>query len=153
MEFLPPHIQEYAEHHTSAEPPVLNSLTSETKLKAALPEMLSGHLQGRFLALLSKLIRPQHVLEIGTYTGYSAICFAEGLKPSGMVHSIDTDPAVQEIARNFITKAGMQKKIKLYTGKALEIIPTFKFKFDIVFIDADKGAYPSYFEMVSPRVK
>lgn len=110
--------------------------------------MLSGHVQGRYLALLSKLIRPRQILEIGTYTGYSALCLAEGLAPGGQLHTIDVNVELEEMVRKYIALAGYENSIKYYLGKALEIIPELDYQFDLVFIDADKANYPNYYDLV-----
>ncbi|MFT3886143.1 MAG: O-methyltransferase [Flavobacteriales bacterium] len=143
----------YAERHSGKEPTYLKELRAETLAKVHSPEMLSGHLQGRTLALLSRLLRPQLIVEIGTYTGYSALCLAEGLSPGGMLHTIDIDPHLPPLVHRYIAKAGMQDRIATHHRPALEVIPTLQGPFDLVFIDADKQNYPSYLTAVIERVR
>lgn len=150
MNFTPEAIQEYSERHSSPEPELLGRLRRETHLNHLYPRMLSGVLQGRLLSMISKLLRPNRILEIGTYTGYSAICLAEGLPPRGILHSIELDPELKSIAGKYITEAGFENKIVLHTGAALEIIPSLNEKFDLVFMDAEKYEYAEYFEAVMP---
>lgn len=153
MHFLSPDLEAYCEQHSSAEPPHLKELAGETRAKVRMPVMLSGHLQGRFLGLLSSLVQPERVLDIGTYTGYSAMCFAEGLRPGGMVHTIDHNGQLAPMVQRYIRMAGMQDSITAYTGEALHIIPTIEGNFDLVFIDADKHNYSNYFDLVVDRVR
>jgi predicted O-methyltransferase YrrM len=148
MDFINQTIQAYAELHTTEESGILKELNRETHANHAMPQMLSGHLQGRLLSLFSQMIQPFQVLEIGTYTGYSALCMAEGLKNGGCLHTIDKDKNLKPVIENYIRKAGFEKKIKLYFGNALEIIPGIDEKFDLVFIDADKSNYSNYFDLV-----
>src|SRR3954469_1243118 len=124
MDFLSPEINQYIESHTSTEPEVLRLLNRETNAKVAAPRMLSGHLQGRVLSMLSHMIRPKQILEIGTYTGYSSICFAEGLQEGGMIHTIDINDELEEMIRRYYKMAGVEDKIKLYIGDAMKIIPS-----------------------------
>lgn len=152
MDFINEKIQQYAEGHTSPEPAVLKELNQQTHENFELPQMLSGHLQGRFLSMVSRMVRPEHVLDIGTYTGYSAICFAEGLQEGGLVHTIDINEDLKEMAEAYFEKAGVKEKVKFYAGNAREIIPTLGVAFDLVFIDADKSYYPDYFDMVIDKV-
>lgn len=153
MQFIDPALDVYAERHGGTEPAYLQQLTSETRARVHAPEMLSGHLQGRFLAMLGHLVRPRIVVEIGTYTGYSALCLAEGLAPGGMLHTIDIDLQLQEMVQRYIGLAGMQDRITTHLGPALEVIPTLPGPFDLVFIDADKPNYPAYFDAVVERVR
>jgi caffeoyl-CoA O-methyltransferase len=153
MEFLPIAIQQYAEQHSEEEPAILKQLARETHLKVLQPRMLSGHFQGRFLSFLSKIIQPKYVLEIGTYTGYSAICLAEGLSKNGQLITIDVNEERVELVNKYIDLSGNKDKIIPYLGKALEIIPLLDFTFDLVFIDADKLNYINYFEMVIDKVR
>lgn len=153
MHFLSPDLEAYCEQHSSAGPPHLKELAGETRAKVRMPVMLSGHLQGRFLSLLSSLVQPKKVLDIGTYTGYSAMCFAEGLRPGGMVHTIDHNGQLAPMVQRYIRMAGMQDRIASYTGEALDIIPTIDGTFDLVFIDADKHNYSNYFDLVVDRVR
>lgn len=153
MHFLHPELEAYCERHSAAEPPYLKELAGETRAKVRMPIMLSGHLQGRFLSLLSSLVQPHKVLDIGTYTGYSALCFAEGLRPGGQVHTIDHNAQLAPMVQRYIRMAGMQDRITTYTGEALDIVPTIEGPFDLVFIDADKHNYCNYFDLVVERVR
>ena len=152
MDFLSPELQQYITRHTSPEPPLLSELNRETHTKVMKPRMLSGHVQGRFLALLSRMIKPEQVLEIGTYTGYSAICLAEGLAPGGLVHTIDVNEELEDMVRGYLTRAGLADKVRYYIGPALQLIPTLDYSFDLVFIDADKINNALYYEMVLDKV-
>lgn len=153
MEFIDEALANYANTHSSEEPEILKKLNRETHLKMMQSRMLSGHLQGRLLSLLSHLIRPQCILEIGTYTGYSAICLAEGLAKGGILHTIDNNPERDSFVKRFINEAKMDDKICTYIGDAKIVIPTIPGMFDIVFIDADKSGYSAYYDMVIDRVK
>ena len=152
MDFLSPELQQYITRHTSPEPPLLSELNRETHSKVMKPRMLSGHVQGRFLALLSRMIKPEQVLEIGTYTGYSAICLAEGLAPGGLVHTIDVNEELEDMVRGYLSRAGLADKVRYYIGPALQLIPTLDYSFDLVFIDADKINNALYYEMVLDKV-
>ena len=152
MDFLSPELQQYITRHTSPEPPLLSELNRETHSKVMKPRMLSGHVQGRFLALLSRMIKPEQVLEIGTYTGYSAICLAEGLAPGGLVHTIDVNEELEDMVRGYLARAGLADKVRYYIGPALQLIPTLDYSFDLVFIDADKINNALYYEMVLDKV-
>ena len=153
MDFLDPALQAYAERHTSPEPQLLAELNRETNLKVLYPRMLSGHIQGRILSMFSHMIRPRRVLEIGTYTGYSALCFAEGLAPDGKVITIDINAELSDIIQKYVQKAGLEDKIDLRIGDAREIIPAIDDELDLVFIDADKQNYINYFELVLPKLR
>jgi caffeoyl-CoA O-methyltransferase len=148
MDFLPENIDAYACSHTQEESPVLAELNRETWAKVLIPRMLSGHLQGRVLSMFSKMIQPKCILEIGTYTGYSAICLAEGLQDGGTLHTIDINEELKEMCERYFTKAGISEQTKLHTGNAIDIIPNIQAEFDIVFIDADKENYCNYFDLV-----
>ncbi|MBL6663447.1 MAG: O-methyltransferase [Flavobacteriales bacterium] len=152
MEFLPEKIEQYACNHTQEENIVLAELNRETWAKVLIPRMLSGHLQGRALSMFSKMIRPQCILEIGTYTGYSAICLSEGLKEGGKLYTIDINEELKSMSSNYFEKAGISKNVVQYVGNALEIIPKIKDEFDLVFIDADKENYSNYFEIVIEKM-
>jgi caffeoyl-CoA O-methyltransferase len=152
MDFLSPELQQYITRHTSPEPALLSQLNRETHTKVMKPRMLSGQVQGRFLSLLSQMIRPRQVLEIGTYTGYSAICLAEGLAPDGLVHTIDVNEELEDMVRDYLARAGLAEKVRYYIGAALELIPTLDYAFDLVFIDADKINNARYYEMVLDKV-
>lgn len=153
METLNPVIEAYARYITTPESPALASLNRETYAKVLRPRMLSGHLQGTLLSLLSKMVQPTSVLDIGTFTGYSAICLAAGLKGNGLVHTIDHNPELEDFAGRFIREAGLEKKIIQHIGEAIAIIPTIDEVFDLVFIDADKNHYVTYFDMVFDRLR
>lgn len=153
MDFLPEKIDEYAVAHSQPEPELLKQLHRETWQKVLAPRMLSGHLQGRVLSMLSKLINPKYILEIGTYTGYSALCLAEGMKEEGELHTIDINEELHDLQRKYFDKSGFGSNIIQHTGNALEIIPELSITFDLVFIDADKHNYPAYLELILPRMK
>jgi caffeoyl-CoA O-methyltransferase len=153
MDFLSPELQRYITEHTTQESPLLYQLNRETHTKVMKPRMLSGQVQGRFLTMIAQMIRPQQVLEIGTYTGYSAICLAEGLAPGGLVHTIDVNEELEDLVRAYLEKAGLQDKVRYYIGPALEVIPTLDYSFDLVFIDADKINNARYYEMVLDKLK
>lgn len=152
MEFLDPKIDEYVCNHTEEEPELLKELSRETWAKVLQPRMLSGHLQGRVLSMLSKMIKPEVILEIGTYTGYSAICLAEGLSETGVLHTIDINEELKDMTEKYLKKAHLDKIVKTHVGDALDIIPEIQGGFDLVFIDADKENYSNYFDMVIDRV-
>jgi caffeoyl-CoA O-methyltransferase len=145
-------LNEYSENFTSPESPVLAALNRETNIKRGDAVMLSGHLQGAFLQLLSRLIRPKNLLEIGTYTGYSAICLAEGLQDGGLLHTIEINEELEDISSRAFEKAGVKDKIVQHIGKAADIIPSLKETFDLVFIDADKIGYCDYYDLVFDKV-
>lgn len=152
MEFIDEALLKYAETYSDNESEVLSRLNRETHLKVNSPRMLSGHLQGRFLSFISKLKRPDHILEIGTYTGYSALCLAEGLSEKGKLISIDPNEETMLFAKKFITESALASKIDLKTGQAQTIIPQLNQSFDFVFIDADKKNYALYFDLVIDKV-
>ena len=152
MEFIEPAISAYAEKHTSPESSVLQELNRETHARILMPRMLSGHLQGRVLSMISHMIKPKLILEIGTYTGYSAICLAEGLLPDGHLHTIDINDELQPLVKSYITKAGLENKITAHYGNALNLIPTLPGPFDLVFIDADKINYSNYYKLVFEKI-
>jgi caffeoyl-CoA O-methyltransferase len=153
MNFIPEDIATYAEQHTEEESVVLKQLNRYTHAEVLMPRMLSGHLQGRVLAMLSKMIRPSRILEIGTYTGYSALCLAEGLVQGGLLHTIDINEELSDAVTEFIERSGFSDRIMLHTGDAMDIIPGLNEQFDLVFIDADKENYPFYYEQLFPKVK
>ncbi|EDM45236.1 O-methyltransferase [unidentified eubacterium SCB49] len=152
MHFLPDNIDEYAVKHSQEEPKLLQELTRETWQKVLAPVMLSGHYQGRVLSMISKLVNPLNILEIGTYTGYSALCLAEGMQQEGTLHTIDINEELHDFQRKYFDKSDFSKQIIQHTGNALDIIPKLEKKFDIVFLDADKGNYPKYIETVLPKM-
>ena len=153
MNFLDENLETYVQQHSEQEPELLQQLARETHLKILQPRMLSGAYQGRLLALLSKLISPKQILEIGTYTGYSALCMAEGLNPNGRIDTIDINEELMDIQRRYFDTAGFGKQITQHLGNAAEIIPSIKGTFDLVFIDADKEQYPRYFDLIVDRVR
>ncbi|MFI5163759.1 MAG: O-methyltransferase [Bacteroidia bacterium] len=153
MNFIPQEIEEYALKNSDAELDVLKRLNRETHLKMTMPQMLSGHMQGLMLQMFSKMIRPKNILEIGTFTGYSAICLAQGLQDGGKLHTIDVNEEFKEIILRYIREAGLQDKIQLHIGSAVNILPALKEEFDLVFIDADKENYSIYYDLVFPKVK
>jgi caffeoyl-CoA O-methyltransferase len=146
-------LEEYTELHSSQESELLHRLQRETHLNTAYPSMLSSPVMGRYLSMISRLVKPSHILEIGTFTGYSAICMAEGLAEGGKLHTIDIDPETRATAARYITEAGLDAKIVQHLGDALQIIPQLNEVFDLVFIDADKENYIAYFEKVIAKVR
>jgi len=152
MNFIPENIDNYAVNHSENEPKLLKQLSRETWRKVLIPRMLSGHFQGRILSVLSKLVNPKSILEIGTYTGYSALCLAEGLQKEGILHTIDKNEELVDFQKKYFDKSDYKNQIKTYLGNALEIIPTIKDKFDLVFIDADKPNYSNYFHAVIDKM-
>ena len=153
MHFLSAALEEYIADHSEEEPELLRELTRETHLKVLMPRMITGHYQGRVLSLISRIIRPRNILEIGTYTGYSALCLAEGLLPDGKLHTIDKNEELRELQRRYFDLSPYGDQIIQHTGLALETIPRMEETFDLVFIDADKQEYPDYFEIVLPKVR
>ncbi len=153
MDFLPEELEAYAVEHTSDEDKVLAQLNRDTHANVLRPRMLSGHLQGRLLSFVSRMMRPERILELGTYTGYSAICLAEGLAPGGKLHTIDHNAELESFAAKYIAKAGYQEQIIQHTGEALDVIPTLAETFDLVFMDADKVNYVQYFDMIYLKMR
>ena len=151
MEILNEDLQRYAEQHTSPESDLLKKINRDTYAHVLMPRMLSGHLQGRVLSMISNMIKPQRILEIGTYTGYSALCLAEGLSPGGKLITIDINEELEKKVRDHF--AEWQDKIEYKIGNALDIIPTLNEIFDLVFIDADKSNYSKYFDLVIDKVR
>ena len=141
------------ESYTSGFSEVLYQLERETHLKTLSPQMLSGHLQGRFLSLLSRLLQPQTILEIGTFTGYAAICLAEGLKEGGTLHTIEVNPELEYLCRKYFRKARLEDRIQLHIGNAFDIIPQLDAQYDLIFIDAGKRDNAAYYEMVIDRIR
>lgn len=152
MDFLPEPLVGYVERHTADEPELLKQLNRETYAKVLMPRMLSGHLQGRILAMLSKMIRPERILEIGTFTGYSALCLAEGLPEGGSLHTIDINDELAEMVEQYFKRSIHRDKLHCYWGNALDLLPVLDFRFDLVFIDADKVNYVKYYESVLPKL-
>ena len=145
-------INQYCEAHTSPQPPLLHQLERETHLKTLAPQMLSGHLQGQFLGMLSKIQQPRAILEIGAFTGYAAICLAQGLPEGGTLHTIEANPELEYLIRKYISLAGLDEKIHLHIGDAREVIPALPGPFDLVFIDAGKQDYGHYYDLVIDKV-
>lgn len=152
MEFLDPKLDQYVCEHTSEEDDLLKKIYRETHLEVMKPRMLSGHFQGRLLSMLSKMIRPQRILEIGTYTGYSALCLAEGLTKDGKLFTIDINDELENRVRNYFNISENSHKINFLVGDALTILPSIKENWDIVFIDADKLNYVNYYKSVFDSV-
>ena len=153
MHFLPPAIEAYAQSHSEDEPALLAQLRRDTHLQHIQPRMLSGHFQGRLLSLISKIVRPKTILEIGTYTGYSALCLAEGLAHDGVLHTIEVNPELRKIQEKYISLSDYQDRIVLHTADALTLIPQLDLEIDLVFIDAEKKNYTAYLEAVLPQMK
>jgi len=148
MHFLPELIEQYIATHSQEEPQLLQELSRETHLKVIQPRMITGHFQGRVLSMFSKIINPKYILEIGTYTGYSAICLAEGLQKEGELHTIEVNPELETIQSKYFNKSPFSKQIISHIGNALEVISGLNKVFDLVFIDAEKKQYNAYFEAV-----
>ena len=153
MHFLPQKIDDYTVSHSQSEPELLAQLQKETWQKILNPRMVSGAFQGRVLSMLSKLLRPKSILEIGTYTGYSAICLAEGLAEDGSLTTIDVNEENRWLALKYFKKTNNSERIESLVGNALEIIPTLQTSYDLVFIDADKENYAAYFDLIVPKLK
>jgi caffeoyl-CoA O-methyltransferase len=152
MEFISQELLEYCQQHTSPEDEILKHIDRETHAKVLMPRMLSGQLQGKTLELFTKMINPDVILEIGTYTGYSAVCMARGLSGKGKLITLDINDELEEMVRGFFAKAGLADKIDYRLGNALEVIPQLEGNFDMVFIDADKINYARYYDLVIDRV-
>ncbi|WP_031426157.1 O-methyltransferase [Flavimarina sp. Hel_I_48] len=152
MHFIPEELEDYAAEHSEKEPELLQQLRRETYQKILQPRMLSGHLQGRLLSIVSKLVNPKNILEIGTYTGYSALCLAEGLQPDGLLETIDHNEELAYLQHKYFKASSYASQIKTYVGDALKVIPTLQNTFDLVFIDADKPNYPAYFDLIIPKL-
>jgi caffeoyl-CoA O-methyltransferase len=152
MHFISQELEDYIEQHSEKEPDLLAALNKETYQKILLPRMLSGHFQGRVLSMLSKLIRPVNILEIGTFTGYAALCLCEGMQENGQLHTIDIKEELETIQRKYFDKSPWGNQIFQHLGEAIAIIPTLELKFDLVFIDADKENYIHYFELILPKM-
>lgn len=153
MDFLPHAISTYAEAHTSPESVLLRRLNRNTHAHVMAPRMLSGHMQGRFLSMISWMVRPRRILEIGTYTGYSALCLAEGLTEDGFLITIDQNEELESFARSYWQQSPLNDRIDLRIGPAADIIPTLHETFDLVFIDADKQNYALYFDLILDNVR
>lgn len=148
MNFIPKVIDAYAVDHTQPEPALLARLSRETHQKVLQPRMLSGHYQGRLLSMISKIARPKTILELGTYTGYSALCLAEGLQKDGVLHTIDINEELRDFQKKYFDLSVYKDQILQHLGNALHILPHLDIKFDLVFIDADKPNYPAYFDLI-----
>ena len=153
MYFISEKLNDYVVQHTENEPELLRELSRETFQKMLQPRMLSGHFQGRILSFLSKLIRPKKILELGTFTGYSALCLAEGLDKDGELHTIDKNEELVSFQRRYFNRSIHGTKIHQHTGCALEIIKKLNYKFDLIFIDADKSNYVNYFNLLADKIK
>ncbi len=153
MNLIEQKIHDYAEEISTQENDILKQLTRETHLKVMNPIMLCGFLQGRFLAMISSMMQAENILEIGTYTGYSAICLAQGLQEHGTLHTIEKDPELEEICRKYFKLSGFENKIQLHIGDAMEVIPQFDMLFDLVYIDCDKELYTDVYKLVFEKVK
>lgn len=152
MEFLPKEITEYAENFTDSEPSLLQQLNRDTHCNVLIPRMLSGHLQGRFLSFISKIKQPKYILEIGTFTGYAALCLAEGLTTNGELYTIEKNEELEPRILKYFNVSGKESQLNLHIGNALEIIPKIDRPFDLVFIDADKENYTNYFDLLIDRL-
>jgi caffeoyl-CoA O-methyltransferase len=153
MDLINESIQHYAEQHTSSEADLLKKIDRDTHAKVMMPRMLSGHLQGRVLSMISHMIRPQRILEIGTYTGYSAVCLAEGLQEGGKLITIDINEELEDRVRDYFAASSYNNNIEYKIGNAVEVIPALNETFDLVFIDADKERYGVYFDLVIDKVR
>lgn len=152
MDVVHPGLQKYSEDHTTSENELLKKIDRDTHAKVMMPRMLSGHMQGRILSMISCMIKPAVILEIGTYTGYSALCFAEGLRPEGKLITIDINEELESRVRNYFEESPFNNQIDYRIGNALDIIPSLDVNFDLVFIDADKENYARYYDLVINRV-
>ncbi len=148
MDFFPAELAEYAENHSDKESELLARINRETHLHVLKPRMLSGHMQGRLLSMFSKMIAPKRTLEIGTYTGYSALCIAEGIPEDGLIYTVDKNEELITRVKSYFSESRFGKHIKFYSGDALALIPTFKEAWDLVFIDADKVNYGNYYDLI-----
>jgi caffeoyl-CoA O-methyltransferase len=146
-------LEKYILDHSTPEDPLLEDLYRQTHIRFVNPNMVSGHLQGRFLEMISKLIQPQNILEIGTFTGYSAICLAKGLRPGGRLTTIELNDELTIFAGSYFEKAGLSSVIEQFTGNALDIIPRLNLIFDLVFIDGDKREYVDYYKVVIDKIR
>ncbi|WP_338732911.1 O-methyltransferase [Mangrovimonas cancribranchiae] len=152
MHFLPEELDDYVVAHSEDEPQLLQELHRETYQKILQPRMLSGHYQGRILSMISKIVNPKTILEIGTYTGYSALCLLEGMQKEGALHTIDINEELVDFQRKYFDKSGRGHQIHQHLGNALNIIPELNNTFDLVFIDADKDNYPNYFNVIVDKL-
>ena len=148
MEFLPEIISSYSLENTEKEPKLLSDLNRETWANVMIPRMLSGHLQGRVLSMISKMIHPTNIIEVGTYTGYSALCMAEGLKENGKIHTLDINEEYTSVAKKYFEKSDYKENIIQHIGNAVDVIPQLNDKFQLAFLDADKENYSNYFDLI-----
>ncbi len=153
MHFLSEDLENYANTHSQKEPELLKALGRETHLKVLQPRMLSGHLQGRFLSLLSKIMHPQYIIEIGTFTGYATLCLAEGLSEKGILHTIEVNEELEEIQNKYFEQSHYRKQIVQHFAPALSVLPSLPNEVDLAFIDADKKNYPLYLEALLPKMR
>jgi predicted O-methyltransferase YrrM len=153
MRFFPEPLENYINQHSSAPSALLQELERDTHLRCLMPQMCSGHQQGRLLALLSKMLRPKRILEIGTFTGYSALCLAEGLTDGGHLHSIDNNAEIMDMAQSYVDRSPYREQITLHEGLGLDWIQRLDQPWDLVFIDADKENYPRYLEALLPKLQ
>ena len=153
MDFISDDIMTYAINHTQDESNLLKALNKETHQKILQSRMISGHYQGRVLSFISQLIRPETILEIGTYTGYATLCLAEGLTKNGKIHTIEINEELIDFQKKYFDKSKFKNQIFTHIGDAIDIIPKLKLKYDLIFLDADKANYPNYMEMVVPKLK
>ena len=153
MRFFPEPLENYINQHSSAPSTLLQELERDTHLRCLMPQMCSGHQQGRLLALLSKMLRPKRILEIGTFTGYSALCLAEGLTDGGHLHSIDNNAEIMDMAQSYVDRSAYREQITLHQGPGLDWIHRLDQPWDLVFIDADKENYPRYLEALLPKLQ
>lgn len=153
MEFISQELDDYVCDHTDIESDLLKELNRETNVKVLNPRMLSGHYQGRVLSMLSKMIQPHRILELGTYTGYSALCLAEGLSDKGLLITVDVNPELEEMVDKYIQKSPYKNQIQQIIGNGMDVIPSLNEEFDIVFIDADKRNYAAYYDLVFDKVR
>tara|TARA_B100001250_G_scaffold103406_1_gene87182 strand:+ start:8048 stop:8686 length:639 start_codon:yes stop_codon:yes gene_type:complete len=152
MKFITKEIENYSKNHTEKEPKLLSELNRETWANVMMPRMLSGHIQGRLLSMFSKMIKPKNIIEIGTYTGYSALCMAEGIKNNGKLHTLDINEEYTSIAERYFNRSEYRNNITQHIGNALEIIPTLNYRFQLAFIDADKENYSNYFDLIIEKI-
>ena len=153
MEFISPALLAYCEAHTTAEDPLLLKISRETQAKVLLPRMISGHLQGKTLELFAKMLQPKAILEIGTFTGYSAICLARGLAPGGTLLTLDINDELETMVRGFFEESGLASQIDYRLGNARELLPAIPGPFDLIFIDADKFYYKAYYDLVIDKLR
>lgn len=150
---LLPEIERYIDEHSSEDSALLSQVTRNTHLRTIHPQMLSGHVQGRFLEMISKMIQPRYILELGTFTGYSALCLSAGLIPEGELHTIEIDDELEDLILNHFSQSPKADQLKLHIGDALQILPTLNYTFDLIFIDADKRLYPEYLDLALPLLR